>query len=118
MEPRAVTDIGTSETVHEDLSPAGKAAKQTIRPSQAPEKAVNDQHRAIRALLQTMAPRRAVDYIRSFQLPEDEELFLIECDVRGKSYIQVAEAHHTTPEAIKRRRRRAYAKIADFIQHT
>lgn len=79
---------------------------------------MNDQHRAIRALLQTMAPRRAMDYIRSFQLPEEEELFLLECDVRGLSYIQAADRHHTTPEVIKRRRQRAYAKIADAINHT
>lgn len=79
---------------------------------------MNNQHRAIRALLQTMAPRRAVGFIQFFQLPEDEELFLIECDVRGLSYIQVADKHHTTPEAIKRRRRRAYAKIADAINNT
>lgn len=79
---------------------------------------MNTQHRAIRSLLQTMAPRRATDYIQSFQLPEDEELFLIECDVRGLSYIQAADKHHTTPEVIKRRRQRAYAKIADAINHT
>ncbi len=78
---------------------------------------MNSQHRAIRALLQTMAPRRAVDYIRSFQLPEEEELFLIECDVRGKSYAEAAAEHSTTPEVIKRRRQRAYAKIADAINN-
>ena len=78
---------------------------------------MNDQHRAIRALLQTMAPQRAVDYIQSFQLQEDEEIFIIECDIRGLSYIQAANKHHTTPEVIKRRRRRAYSKIAEAINH-
>ena len=78
---------------------------------------MNDQHRAIRALLQTMAPQRAVDYIQSFQLQEDEEIFIIECDIRGLSYIQAANKHQTTPEVIKRRRRRAYSKIADAINH-
>lgn len=78
---------------------------------------MNDQHRAIRALLQTMAPQRAMDYIQSFQLQEDEEIFIIECDIRGLSYIQAANKHHTTPEVIKRRRRRAYSKIADAINH-
>lgn len=76
---------------------------------------MNSQHRAIRSLLQTMAPRRAAEYIHSFQLPEEEELFLLECDVRGKSYIQAAREHSTTPEVIKRRRQRAYSKIADAI---
>lgn len=78
---------------------------------------MNSQHRAIRALLQTMAPRRAIDYIRSFQLPEEEELFLIECDVRSKSYAEAAAEHNMTPEVIKRRRQRAYAKIADTINN-
>ena len=64
-----------------------------------------------------MAPRRATEYIHSFQLPEEEELFLLECDVRGKSYIQAAQEHSTTPEAIKRRRQRAYTKIADELNH-
>lgn len=69
-------------------------------------------------MLRRMAPRRAVDYIQSFQLPEDEELFVVECDVRGLSYIQAANKHHTTPEVIKRHRQKAYAKIADAIDHT
>lgn len=78
---------------------------------------MNSQHRAIRALLSSMSPRRAIGYIQSFQLPPEEELFLLECDVRGLSYAQVADKHHTTPEVIKRRRHRAYAKIADEIIH-
>ncbi len=78
---------------------------------------MNSQHRAIRALLTSMSPKRAIDYIQSFQLPPEEELFLIECDVRGLSYTQAAGEHHVTPEVIKRRRQRAYAKIADEISH-
>lgn len=78
---------------------------------------MNGQHRAIRALLQTMAPRRAVEYIRSFQLPAEEERMLIECDVQGKSCIQAAEACCTTPDTVKRRRKRAYIKISDAITH-
>ncbi len=62
-----------------------------------------------------MAPRRALAYIQAFGLPEEEALFLIECDVRGKSYTQAAQEHNISPEAIKRRRRRAYAKIADEL---
>lgn len=79
---------------------------------------MNSQHRAIRALLQTMSPRRAMDYIKSFCLPAEEELFLLECDVRGKSYIQAAKDNATTPEVIKRRRQRAYSKIADEINYS
>lgn len=78
---------------------------------------MNGQHRAIRALLSTMAPRRAVEYIQSFQLRPEEEAALIECDVRGLSHIQAADKLHLSPEVIKRRRQRAYSKIADEINH-
>lgn len=79
---------------------------------------MNSQHRAIRALLQTMAPRRAVQYIRSFDLRPEEEAVLVQCDVRGMSHVQAAEALHLSPDCIKERRRRAYMKIADEIAHT
>lgn len=52
---------------------------------------MNSQHRAIRALLQSMAPKRAIAYIRAFELPEEEAQYLIECDVRRKSYVKAAE---------------------------
>ena len=76
---------------------------------------MNCQHRAIRALLQAMSPKRAAAYIRSFELQPEEERYLLECDVKGKSYVEAAEDNHTTPEVIKRRRHRAYAKIADEL---
>ena len=78
---------------------------------------MNSQHRAIRALLSSMSPRRAAEYIRSFELQPEEELYLLECDVRRKSYVEAAEDNHTTPEVIKRRRQRAYAKISDELNH-
>lgn len=65
-----------------------------------------------------MAPKRAAEYIKSFELPGEEELFLLECDVRRKSYVQAAEDNHTTPEVIKRRKMSAYAHIADEINNT
>lgn len=76
---------------------------------------MNEQHRAIRALLTTMSPKRAVGYIRSFELPADEEAVLIECDVRQKSCVQMAYALHVAPDTVKRYRRQAYRKIADEI---
>lgn len=78
---------------------------------------MNSQHRAIRAILQSMSPNRAEETIRAFRLPEEEELFLLEIDVRGLSYIQAAERFHTSPESIKRRRQRAYSKIVDTIAY-
>lgn len=65
-----------------------------------------------------MSPRRAVEHIQSFQLRPDEEAALIECDVRGLSCVQAADKLHLSPDAVKLRRRRAYAKIADEIEHS
>lgn len=76
---------------------------------------MNSQHRAIRALLTTMAPRRAEAYIRAFELPEEETGILILCDVRGQSCAQVADAMHISQETVKRRRQSAYRKIADDV---
>lgn len=78
---------------------------------------MNAQHKAIRALLTTMAPRRAISYIQAFELPEEEERCLIECDVRRKSHVQVSDMLHLSPECVKKRRRSAYAKIADQLNH-
>ena len=77
---------------------------------------MNSQHKAIRALLCTMAHKRAIAYIQSFELPEEEERFLIQCDVYDKSYQQVIEQFNTSKSAIRDKRRRAYAKIADAIR--
>lgn len=76
---------------------------------------MNERHRAIRALLTTMSPRRAVEYIKSFELPLDEETALIECDVRRKSCVQVGYTLHIAPDTVKRYKRRAYSKIAADI---
>lgn len=78
---------------------------------------MDPQHRHIRAQISSMAPRRAVAYIRSFELPPDEMACLVECDVYGKSYAQVSEQMHVSPEYVKKRRRRAFAKIADEINN-
>lgn len=64
-----------------------------------------------------MSPRRAVDHIQSFQLRPEEEATLIECDVRGLSCVQAADKLHLSPDAVKRRRRQAYSKIVDEINH-
>lgn len=78
---------------------------------------MDQQHRAIRACISGMAPRRAVEYIRSFELPDEEAACLIECDVRRRSYVQTAERLHISPETIKKRRRRAYKKMADELNN-
>jgi len=64
-----------------------------------------------------MAPRRAVAYIESFDLPEEEARCLIECDVKKHSHVQASELLHLSPEVVKRRRQSAYGKITDAIIH-
>lgn len=78
---------------------------------------MDSQHKAIRAVLTTMAPRRATDYVKAFELPEDEERYILECDVRGKSQTQVAIEWSVSPDLVKKKRRRAYAKMADELNN-
>lgn len=75
---------------------------------------MNDRSKAVRARLRSLAPAASIPYIKSFQLPEEEELVLIEVDARGKSVQQVAMAHALSVETVGRRRHRALAKIAEF----
>lgn len=51
-----------------------------------------------------MAPNRAVEFVRSFDLPEEEAQSIILCDVRQKSYVQASDILHLSPESIKRKR--------------
>ena len=74
---------------------------------------MDSQHKQIRAKLSSMAPKRAVAYILSFELPEDEAACIIECDVRRKSCVQVADMLHVSVDGLAKIRRRAYAKITD-----
>lgn len=68
--------------------------------------------RAVRKRLRGMAPAVSIPYIKSFQLPEEEERVLIECDARGRSVTQVAQTMRLSPETVSRRRRRALRKIS------
>ena len=67
----------------------------------------------IRSKLSTTAPNRAVTYILSCNLPPDEAACLIECDVRRKSCVQVADMLHISVDGLAKLRRRAYTKLAD-----
>ena len=74
---------------------------------------MDDRTRAVRGMLRGMAPSASIPYIKSFQLPEEEELALIECDARGRSVQQVDMALHVSSETVKRRRRSALRKISN-----
>lgn len=77
---------------------------------------MNPTHRAIRAKLQSMAPQRAVSFITGLELPGDEAFCIIECDVRGKSCVQVAARLYVSVDGLYKIRRRAYDKIADSLK--
>jgi DNA-directed RNA polymerase specialized sigma24 family protein len=78
---------------------------------------MDGQRRAIRTLLTSMAPTRATAYIKSFELPAEEEFCIIEVDVKKKSYQEVCFLLHVSPETVKKRRKDGYRKIADFINN-
>ena len=77
---------------------------------------MKQEHREIRAMLQGMAPKMAIAWIQSFELPQEEAQCIAECDVRGKSCVETAFSLHVSPETVKKYRRRAYGKIADGMK--
>nr|UWF99137.1 MAG: Protein of unknown function (DUF2802) [Bacteriophage sp.] len=77
--------------------------------------AMDNSRKAVRYYISNMAPKRALEFVQSFDLPEDEESCIILCDIRRKSYIQVSNALHVSPESVKRNRRRAFSKIVDAL---
>jgi DNA-directed RNA polymerase specialized sigma24 family protein len=64
-----------------------------------------------------MAPRRAIEYIKAFELPAEEEICIIEADVRKRSLVEIALARNMAVDTVKRNRKRAYMKIADQINN-
>lgn len=64
-----------------------------------------------------MAPKRAKEFIQSFELPDVEEMALIECDVKKRSYPQVFMENYLTPGNLNQIRMRAFAHIADALEH-
>lgn len=78
---------------------------------------MNKDHRAIRAALVVKSPERAIDFIKACNLPEDEELMLIECDIKHKSYIKVSTEQHVSESYIKSTKKRAYAHIKDALDY-
>lgn len=78
---------------------------------------MDSKHREIRAALGKMSPRRAKSFILGVGLPPYEAICLIECEVNGKSCVQVAEQLHVSTEFVKKKRRSAFGKIADEINN-
>lgn len=78
---------------------------------------MNVNHRAIRSMLSTMSPNRAIEYVKAFNLPLEEELCIIEADIRRKSLVEISLARNASVDTIKRCRRRGYCKIHDEISN-
>lgn len=74
-------------------------------------------HRELRTRLQRMAPRRATEYIAAFELKAHEAFCIVECDVKGRSCQQVADALYASPEYVKKCRRNGYGKIIDSVNN-
>ena len=77
---------------------------------------MDTQHRAIRALLSSMAPTRAEEAVRRAGLPPEEETAVLAVDVHGRSCLQTAAQLHVSVDGLAKIRRRAYAKLADEIR--
>lgn len=76
---------------------------------------MNRNHKAVRDFLSNLPPKRAVDFVDSFLLPDNEAMVVIECDVRRKSCVQVSMERNMSVETVKRHRCRAYHKIAQEL---
>ena len=77
---------------------------------------MDTQHKAIRALLSSMAPTKAEEAVRLVGLPPDEEAAVLAVDVHGQSCLQAAALLHVSVDGLAKIRRRAYAKLADEIR--
>lgn len=77
---------------------------------------MDTQHKAIRALLSSMAPTRAEEAVRRVGLPPDEETAVLAVDIHGQSCLQAAALLHVSVDGLAKIRRRAYAKLADEIR--
>lgn len=78
---------------------------------------MNDKHREIRTQISVMCRERAVDFIKAFHLSPDEELFIIEHEVEGKSIAQIAAENSTSTDTVGKRRNSAFCKIADAMEY-
>ena len=67
--------------------------------------------RALRKAITKMSRREATEFIKSFQLRENEEQVLMLCDVDGKSVVAAALTMHCSCELISKLKQSAYNRI-------
>jgi DNA-directed RNA polymerase specialized sigma24 family protein len=71
---------------------------------------------AVRFVLSTTDPKRAIEMVKSFSLPSDEEVCIIDREIKKKSIQQIAMEQNISPETVKRRRRSGLYKIVDSLR--
>lgn len=67
--------------------------------------------RALRKAITRMSRREATEFIKSFQLRENEERALILCDVEGKSVVSASMVMHCSCELVSKLKQAAYNRI-------
>lgn len=72
---------------------------------------MDGRRRALRAAITRMSRREATEFIKSFQLRENEEQVLMLCDVEGKSVVAASLAMHCSCELISKLKQSAYNRI-------
>ena len=77
---------------------------------------MNDRRKVTRRMLQQMAPSAAIPYIKSFLLPEEEEVVVIRHNCRKESLQQIAFQLNLSVDAVKERHARALEKISRAVQ--
>lgn len=67
--------------------------------------------KALRAALRELTPAKTIPAVQSFELDTDEELFILEADVRHKSITQIAQERHVSEETVKRKREKGFYRM-------
>ena len=67
--------------------------------------------RALRKAITKMSRREATEFIKSFQLRENEGQALLLCDVDGKSVVAAALAMHCSCELVSKLKQSAYNRM-------
>ena len=107
-------EINPLEGAEDTATPASRPCI-SIRTFTAIVLAMNSNHKAVRNFLSNLPPKRAIAFVESFLLPDNEETIVIDCDVRRKSCVQVAVERNMSVETVKRYRCKAYHKMSQEL---
>lgn len=72
---------------------------------------MDGRRRALRKAITKMSRREATEFIKSFQLRENEEQVLMLCDVDGKSVVAAALAMNCSCELVSKLKQSAYNRM-------